>query len=295
MKFCVSCGHELGVGRFCTNCGHPVDRAPTDTGGRTDTAERPAIPSSPRFPLFADEVEEQPPAPPPYVDHRGPRAPWGMWALVAIALIAVAGLGIWLMSDGDDPASTTHTGSRHSASSAPETPERSDSEEPPASADPSGVAAGATAEVPDTAPPGQDIAGNPVDYEADNMLDGAPETTWRMPGDGSGQEIVLTLAGETRLRSVGLVNGYAKTAQDGQGRDLDWYHGNRRIERVEWVFDDGSTVTQDLEDTTKVQSVDVDITTTTVTLRLVTVSAPGTGRAARDYTAISEVSLVGGS
>ncbi|CAI9419710.1 zinc ribbon domain-containing protein [Nocardioides sp. T2.26MG-1] len=293
MKFCVSCGHELGVGRFCTNCGHPIDRAPTDAGWRTDTAERPAIPPSPRFPLFADEVEEPPPAPePPYAEHRGPRPPWGMWALVALALVAVAGLGIWLVSDGDDPAGAGRTGPRDSASTQ-DGPGSSDSGRPSASTDPSGVTAGAKVEVPDTAPPGQDISGKPVDYEAANMLDGIPETTWRMPGDGTGKEIVLTLAGDTRLRSVGLINGYAKTARDGRGRELDWYHGNRRTDRVEWVFDDGSTVTQDLEDTTGVQSVDVDITTTTVTLRLVSVSAPGTGRAARDYTAISEVSLVG--
>jgi hypothetical protein len=35
------------------------------------------------------------------------------------------------------------------------------------------------------------------------------------------------------------------------------------------------------------------VSTSTVTLRLVSVSAPGTGRSARDYTAVSEVSLVG--
>ena len=114
-------------------------------------------------------------------------------------------------------------------------------------------------------------------------------------GDGSGAEIVLTLPAETQLRSVGLINGYAKTARDARGRELDWYHGNRRIERVEWVFDDGTTIDQDLQDSTDLQSVDVDVTTTTIRLRLVTVSSPGTGRAARDYTAISDVSVVGAS
>ncbi len=60
------------------------------------------------------------------------------------------------------------------------------------------------------------------------------------------------------------------------------------------MTDDGTTVAQDLDDTTAVQSVDVDVTTATVVLRLVEVSPPGTGPASRDYTAVSEISLVAG-
>ncbi|HYF74614.1 MAG TPA: zinc ribbon domain-containing protein [Nocardioides sp.] len=293
MTFCVSCGHELGVGRFCTNCGHPIDRAATDAGWRTDTAQRPAVPPAPRFPLFADEAAPRP-APTPHPEHRQPRPPWGRWALVAavlaVVLAAVAGLGIWLMA-GDDPAEEARPGPRHSSSSGASPSPGKD--RPSASVDPSAVTAGATVTVPATAPPGQDVTGNPVDYEAENMLDAVPETTWRMPGDGTGAELELTLAAPTRLRSVGLINGYAKTARDARGRDLDWYHGNRRIEAVEWVFDDGTTIGQDLEDSPSLQTVDVEVTPTTITLLLVAVSAPGTGRAARDYTAISDVSLVG--
>lgn len=309
MRFCVSCGHELGVGRFCTNCGHPIGRPvdqpvdqPADQGWRTDTAERPAVPVSPppppapRYPLFADEVEESPGSPyaatelAPPTAHRRPRRPRGLWAAAALALVVVAGLGVWLLI-GDDPG----TDARHPASSQPPAssgPATSPAADEPG-LDPARVTAGASVEVPRTAPPGQDVSGNRVDYAGENLLDAIPETTWRMPGDGTGEEVVITLVAETRLRSVGLINGYAKTARDAQGRELDWYHGNRRITRVEWVFDDGTTVAQDLDDTTAVQSVDVDVTTTTVTLRLVAVSAPGSGRAARDYTAISDVSLVG--
>lgn len=292
MKHCVNCGHELGVGRFCTNCGHPVGRAPSDTGWRTDTAERPAVSSTPRFPLFADEVEQPPPAVSPYAEPRRPRPPWAMWALVAAVLVVVAGLGLWLLIGGDDGGSTARPdgGRTDRAETATESPAPGDDSPP---GDPADVTATATVEAPATAPPGQDVQGNRVDYEATNMLDGVPETTWRMAGDGTGAEIVLTLPDATRLRSVGLVNGYAKTATDARGRELDWYHGNRRVERVEWVFDDGTTVGQDLADSTDLQSVDVDVTTSTVRLRLVGVSAPGTGRAARDYTAISDVSLVG--
>ena len=293
MRFCVSCGHELGVGRFCTNCGHPIGQ-PIDQGWRTDTAERPAVPvppappPAPRYPLFADEVEE-----PSAAAHRRPSRPsrpWGLWAAAALALVVVAGLGVWLLT-GDDsgPDARRPTSSQPPASSDPAS---SPSQDGPGH-DPARVTAEASVEVPRTAPPGQDVSGNRVDYAGENLLDGIPETTWRMPGDGTGEELVITLAAETRLRSVGLVNGYAKTARDAEGRELDWYHGNRRVTSVEWVFDDGTTITQDLDDTTAVQSVDVEVTTTTVTLRLVAVSAPGSGRAARDYTAISDVSLVG--
>ena len=61
-----------------------------------------------------------------------------------------------------------------------------------------------------------------------------------------------------------------------------------------WVFDDGSKVRQQLTETRDVQLVDVpNVITSTVVLRLVGVSAPGEGNAARDFTAISEVSLMG--
>jgi len=335
MRFCVSCGHELGVGRFCTNCGRPIDRPvdrPVDDDWRTGTAERPAVPGPtaqptappppppptapppppltpppPRFPLYADEssaaadaVHGAPGSGPPTATlpvvepttHRESRPAWGLWALVVLVLVAVAGLGLWLVSDGDPgrPADQPRASTGSSASGA----EDGSTGSADAGAEAAGgVLDGASVDVPRTAPPGQDVSGNPVDYQGDNLLDGVPETTWRMPGDGTGAEIVITLARESRLQQVGLINGYAKVARDAQGRELDWYHGNRRVTAVEWVFDDGTTISQDLEDTTAVQSVDVDTTTTTITLRLVSVSAPGTGRAARDYTAISDVSLVG--
>lgn len=283
MDHCAACGYQLGAGRYCTNCGQPVETGP---GWRTDTAERAGPPVAPpawtppppvRFPLYADEVDraEQPvPAAPPAapVAPAAPprrRGPWGLWAAGVATLLLVGAVGAALVAD-DGPGSA---------------------------ADRSGGADGrvgdltsaALVSVPATAAPGRDVEGNRVAYDGENALDGVPETAWRMPGDGVGEEIVVTLAGESRLRSVGLINGYAKTAAD-----RDWYHGNRRIERVEWVFDDGTSLTQDLGDDMGVQSVDVDVTTTTVRLRLLAVSEPGSGPSARDFTAISELSLVGG-
>lgn len=319
MGYCTSCGHPLGVGRFCTSCGHPV-AAPPETHDRTDTAERPAVPVAtppppppaahpgqvpppPRYPLFADEAPTTPPpagppgyvappaappaaplaaplAAPPAARHR----PWWPWLVLAAVLVLVVAVlvGVSALSGDDD----TPAARDDRASDGP----RDGSGSPTAGS----LDSRSTVEVPATAPPNQDTAGQRTTYDGDNLLDGVPETCWRMPGDGTGEELTVTLPGRTHLRSVGIINGYAKTAQDAQGRELDWYHGNRRVLAVEWVFDDGTTVPQQLEDTTAVQSVDVDVTTTTVVLRLVEVSPPGRGPAARDYTAISDLSLVAG-
>ncbi|MFC7497571.1 MULTISPECIES: NADase-type glycan-binding domain-containing protein [unclassified Nocardioides] len=296
MDHCTRCGHELGIGRYCTNCGHPVAVEPE---WRTDTAERsrpiPPPPDEPpppawtppppaRFPLYADEA-------PPSDDtlHHAPvggvhRArPWGLWIGGAAVAVLVLVVVIALLADDDTPPPAAE----ETASAAPV-------EEGAGGGGTGGgvgnLASQASVEVPATAAPGQDVAGEPVTFDAENMLDGVPETAWRMPGDGTGGEIVVTLASESSLRSVGLINGYAKKAE---GRD--WYHGNRRVEQVEWVFDDGTTISQDFEDTTGVQSTDVEITTTTITIRLIAVSEPGTGPSSRDFTAISDLSIVGES
>jgi hypothetical protein len=317
MPVCNQCHHEFEVGRFCTNCGHPVGAPAEDLDvWRTDTAERPAVtppPStvtpapppppaetsetSPRLPLFVDEVEprEEPRS------HRADRA-WLPWAVGAIVLVVVAGLGAWLLLDDDSEPDLVASESRNSPadkdkkppSRSPKKQKQQPTKAPPPPARPTDVANLATATVPATAAPGTDFDGNVVRYEARNMLDGVSATCWRMPGDGSGQTITLELAEETRLRSVGLINGYAKTATSASGGSLDWYAGNRRVLAVEWLFDDGSVVTQDLTETRRLQTRPVDpVTTSTVELRLITVTPPGTGPSRRDYTAISDVALVG--
>ncbi|HEU5035971.1 MAG TPA: hypothetical protein VFT70_03120 [Nocardioides sp.] len=277
MANCTSCGHELGGGRFCTSCGRPTAPVPPPPPSTPPSPHAGQVAPSPRYPLFADEVAPPYVAPEPPPDPgRGPRRVWP-FAVAAAALLLVIGVlaGVAVLS-GDDDAPEAAT--------------------PATSPDGGGggnLATDATATVPATAPPNQDVSGRPTTYDGANMLDGVPETCWRMPGDGTGEAITVALPRQTHLRRVGLINGYAKIAQDAQGKELDWYHGNRRVLRVEWVFDDGTTVTQDLQDTVAVQYVDVDATTTTIELRLVTVSPPGKGRASRDYTAISDLSLIG--
>jgi hypothetical protein len=285
------------------------------------------LPTPPRFPLYADQAEESvsahveptvAPTPPPYSpddpehldedDQDGGAPPWLPWVILALLMLLVAVGGVWLLlSPGDDdtasdPAPAVTASPKIDANQSPtpstsppstEAEDASPSDSAPAG-DPVDVAAGATAVAPRTAPPNVDAFGNRTTYAASNMLDGRPSTCWRMAGDGSGAELTFTLSGPATLTRVGLINGYAKNALVG-GRNLNWYVGNRRVLSAQWVFDDGTTVDQPLGSTKKMQTIDLGtpVSTSTVTLRLVSVSAPGSGRSARDFTAVSEVSLVG--
>ena len=327
-RFCTNCGLPVD------ETGPVSEEVFAGDDWRTGTAERPAIggPTEPtievgrpvlpppvttsneppRYPLYADEAvpedirEDDPMASTGNHRHVGERQPrsaaaiWVPWLVGAVVLVLVASVGIWLLlGSGDDDSPTASDPA--ATDPAPASPKASKSKEPKPSPKPSegkpgkpdDVARSATAKVPATAPPNEDVDGNMVRYEGRNMLDGVPETTWRMEGDGTGETITFDLAEPTTISEVGMINGYAKTASDG-GRELNWYTGNRRVLEVEWVFDDGTTVSQDFANTRNLQTVKVDdVTTSSVQVRLVSVSKPGSGPAARNNTAISEVSLVG--
>lgn len=292
MAHCIQCGHQFDIGRFCTNCGHPVAEPPSTAPPTTVEA-----PERPRFPLYADEVADEPaprdvtaplpvvslppvaPEPPP--DRRGPWS-WWPWLIGLVALALVAVVGAWLLGAGNSPENDgDRTASGQAAREARGTAKGAD------------LSAQAAVSAPPPAPPNQDTEGNPVSYVADHLVDGVPETCWRVPGDATGESISFRFEEPVVLTEIGLVNGYAKSAQDAQG-ELDWYAGNRRVLAVEWTFDDGTLITQELDETRELQTVSLDdVRTEVVTLRLLEVSEPGTGPASRDYTAISEVALRG--
>ena len=291
MDNCPRCGEALGpaAGRYCINCGQRVDgAAPVQeyVDWRTDTSERTAVAASPTMP-----PPVVPPPPHPDRPHRaeGPAQSLSVALLAGlVVLVLLAVIGAWLFfggSGGDEPTRDPSTPTKPKPSKTPRTP-------PPAK-DAVDLTREVDASAPKTAPPSTDSSGNQVTYEAGQMLDGVPETCWRMPGDGTGSTLVFTLPEEAEITELGVINGYAKTANDSSG-PLDWYHGNRRILRVVWTFDDGTEITQELADTTSMQTIEVDhVRTVTVKMTLDEVSPPGTGRAARNYTAISDVSLLG--
>jgi hypothetical protein len=304
---CARCGAALSGGRFCGQCGAPIasvaaaPREPSyDDAG---TAERPTpVPPSPVFeqPAYPPPVYAEPVAP-----RRGPGV--GLWVGAVAGLLAVLLLGAFLLLNGgssDTPSASstplvpeTAAAASDAPSSAPASAPTTASSPTSSAATPKGpateVAGLAVASAPAHAPDAVDFAGNHVTYVAPNMVDGVIETCWRTPGDASGMVLTFRLDQPTRISKVGLVNGYAKTAFSG-GRRYDWYQGDRRVLSVDWLFDDGSTVSQTLSETRAMQTLGVPpVTTSTVRLRITSVSPPGRGPAARDDTAISEVSLVG--
>ena len=276
-------------------------------------------PPPPRFPLFADEVAV-PPAPSPTpetvaVPVAGALASWeqedageawddedwdeedwdedwedeewdgdgrrrALRIVGAVVVLAAVVAGAWFLGNalgGDDEP----TAQEPSGSVSEPTAEAVDH------------TAEASAEAPRTAPPNQDVDGNPTSYDASNMLDGVPETAWRAAGDGAGLKIVFTFPEKTRITEVGLVNGYAKEASDGSGATLDWYAGHRRIEQVTWNLG-GDVVRQDLVDDREMQTIEVEaVEVRKIVLKIVSTTPPGDGPSARDFTAISDVLLAG--
>jgi hypothetical protein len=262
---CERCGHELGIGRFCLNCGHPVGEPVPPT-----VEPRPFFPDVPALP-------DQAPAFPSW-------APWASGAVLVVVLFAV--LASCLGGDDEKPVAddpTTQTTSSSPSPSATET-------ETLRAVD---LTSTLRVDAPRAAPPTSDLDGELVSYEAERMLDATPATAWRTPGDATGQTITFTLPEPSTIRRVGLLNGYAKQVQGNSGL-VSWYPNNRRITAVEWVFDDGTVVRQDLVEKPKLQRLTINpITTATVQLRLLTVTRPGASTMGRDYTAISDVLVAG--
>lgn len=141
----------------------------------------------------------------------------------------------------------------------------------------------------ETAPDSVDWAENPVTYSTANLVDDDPSTAWRMEGDGTDQELTIEFDQLRSVSEVGLINGYAKV--DPEREDYNWYDINRRLVRVTWIFDDGTEITQNLDEVAEMQvkELEAPVETQMIRLRLDEVSSPG----GRDYTAISEVTVSG--
>ncbi len=291
---CAACGAPLvDVGRYCTSCGQPRPDAP-------EVAAPPAVggrPGPARYPLYVDadprpapeaaaaqdawvqptETDLSPVPSAPAAPVQRPRRRRGLgWllALLLLALVCVAG-GAWL-------------GSRDQGTGSPAT------EGSAASGEPRPLLDLAEASAPAQDDDSVDIAtGETTTYAAANLLDDDPSTAWRVPGAAVGTELVLRLDQEVTLTTVGLVNGYAKTSVS-EGTTYDLYAGGRRVTAVTWLLGDAPPVRQELDETRDPQVLDVGaVTTDTVRLRIESVTEPGSGPAARDTTAISDVVLEG--
>jgi hypothetical protein len=314
MNFCTNCGAELGVGRFCTNCGAPISGVlPPDFP--SSTAVRPPLPPEPeattvrpvapppvtggsRYPLYADQAvlakvaDRLQPTPPPR-RHASSNRSWVLpIVLLVLAMLAAASAGVWLSTrDSGDPDDVAG----QPTPSAPISREPSPTAPSPIPRDDGQVDLAPLADVegPPPVPPGLDLANNRVTYPATNMLDENPQSAYRIPGDATSSVITFRLPEEHRITEVGLVNGYAKVDTRG-GNTINWYDRNRRILRVEWRFDDGTSVVQDLESTREMQLLEIDpLKTQTIELTILEVSPPGAGPLSKNVTAISDVLIVG--
>jgi hypothetical protein len=147
----------------------------------------------------------------------------------------------------------------------------------------------ASAEASATAPDSVDDAGNPVGYDAANVLDGDPSTAWRIKGSGRGAIVAIRLPAPARITRVGLIPGYAKTDPT-SGKDR--FRENRRIREVRWRFSDGTVIGQRFQDQPTMQQIAVDVAAISVLIEVVA-TVPGDPN--HDYTPISDVSIIGTS
>lgn len=323
-RFCTNCGKPV-PGR------HPEAVPAPGVPPAPPTAVVPPpvgqLPPSPRYPLFADPppaapsadasadpyptvvrpsgagTTSPPPVSPPTVPQgdRDRSAPaWLPWLVALVLLALVAGVGGYLLAtSGDDDTAGDRAGSEQTTdglpgddSTEPDQPDSSGTGGPVAQPDPAEVVdltAEVTAEVPAVAPPSRDRSNRPVLFVAENMWDGKPRTSWRMPGDGTGETLTFDLGQDVVITEVGMINGYAKV----DGPD-NWYRANRRVRAVQWEFDDGTRITQELADGQELQMADIGpVATRTIRVHLLRVTKPGRGANGRDYTAISEIRFRG--
>lgn len=141
-----------------------------------------------------------------------------------------------------------------------------------------------------SAPAGRDGGGDLISYTPDNAIDGIPETAWRIPGDGVGQYIQLDFSRPTRVTEVRILPGYFKVDRY-DGTDRFWQ--NRRVRRVRLEFSDGRNVEAMLADEPSIQPVRVNAGPTSFVRIVILESTLPDQQNGRDFTAISEISVVG--
>jgi hypothetical protein len=284
----------------------PPPRPPTRPTVRAPAARRAEPPASgpprPRRPEWDPREELLPYEEVDEVDLPAVRGhAWLYWIAAAALLVALV-LVLLEVFESDDTAvdataavdGTASTGSSQEAGATGEASTSQDAGQDEAQV-PKGVgkrrelAGTVTFEVPGTAPPTQDFDGSLVAYEADQMGDGDPSTTWRVAGDATGQKITMTLPETAVIHRLGIVNGYAKSVAG-----VAWYPNNRRILTATWQFADGSAIEQTFAERPGLQTMKVPpVATRTLSITINAVTPPGSGSLGRDYTAISEVSIIG--
>jgi hypothetical protein len=226
-----------------------------------------------------------------------------LWVVLGLAVAVVVAIGlVVVLGGGDDDTTAEDRGHRSQPQRVPGTDATAESPSEATSEAPASSPTGASGpprdlvsevrriQVPGTAAASTDArTGAPVTFGAAHLTDGDTTTCWRVDGDASGSAITVTFARPVTLTEVGLVNGYAKSYPG-----YDGYKLNRRVLSVRWVFDDGTSVDQQLTTDRRMQTVPVQAGETShLRLEIVAVSPPGSGPLGKDFTAVSELDLIG--
>jgi serine/threonine-protein kinase PknK len=246
-----------------------------------------------------------PPAPVPDEPETSRRGP--LLAALGLVVAAAVGVGLFAVARSDDetarPSSTSETTERPSSTTTTTDPATTTTTDPVTSTtDPTTTTTTERSTTTASGPPTDlaitqvqaassaadavDACGTEVTFGAGNVADGSADTAWRTDGDASGEWLTILLDGPHRVRTVGLVPGYAGV--DACDRS-DRFAENRRPTSVTWQFEDGTETTQRLRDVGRMQTISVDAQARALRLRIDGVT-PAT---ARDFTAISEVLVRG--
>lgn len=135
-----------------------------------------------------------------------------------------------------------------------------------------------------------DSQGNVTTFVPQNAVDGRPDTAWRVPGDGQGQWLRLDFDHPVTVLQVGVIPGYAK---------IDPYDGTDRFEQnyavasARFSFSDGTATTHDFDYRPEMQYASVGQVRTTFVLIAILSTYPPRSNNPRNFTAISEVQVIG--
>jgi hypothetical protein len=146
-----------------------------------------------------------------------------------------------------------------------------------------------------TAPDSTDSRGNRISFDPLLTIDEVPETAWRCEGAAINEALLLTLVAPSDVTIVGALPGYAG-ADPFNGTDR--FEQNRRVLQARWacLATDGSetaTVDQTFADRRDAQYMTVEGFADCAQVLFEILESSRSG--GRDYTAVSEIELLGPS
>jgi serine/threonine protein kinase len=140
---------------------------------------------------------------------------------------------------------------------------------------------------------GVDASGRQITYDPQNAVDGRPDTTWRVAGDGVGQWLQIDFDSEIDVASIGLIPGYDKIDP---GDNTDRFAQNRVVKLARFEFSNGDSVRARFERSRAMQFIALQQPVRTRSIRIVveeTYPPPPADQGGRDFTPIAEVQVLG--